>query len=250
MGIQLCGGGGHTIIINPGGRPYSLSGDEYTLRYVDLFMYETFDCTQNNSGSERTRRSRKVVNYAELNDVYLPPLGPNDFVTGGDQPSSTESTERPDQCVATRASRRRRDLCQDLEQYSVNRSEGRVDSHDRLPNSTAVVPPSSVEDRENHGGSKEVGCAPTDVELHRHEHLYSETSTNAVEALLHQFHQGNNDDSHSLTTRVTEPVPIPDHKLPVWNGSATDSGEVKLNAGEINGIFNAPLLTVLPLSEQ
>ena len=32
------------------------------------------------SSGRKSRRSRKEVNYAELNDVYLPPLGPQDYV--------------------------------------------------------------------------------------------------------------------------------------------------------------------------
>ena len=35
---------------------------------------------QDADDGRRSRRSRKDVNYAELNDVYLPPLGPQDYV--------------------------------------------------------------------------------------------------------------------------------------------------------------------------
>ena len=34
------------------------------------------------TGLKRSRRSRKAVNYAELNDVYLPPLGQDDYIGG------------------------------------------------------------------------------------------------------------------------------------------------------------------------
>lgn len=34
-------------------------------------------------GIRRSKRARKEVNYAELNDIYLPPLGPRDYVGGG-----------------------------------------------------------------------------------------------------------------------------------------------------------------------
>lgn len=37
---------------------------------------------QDADDGRRSRRARKSVNYAELNDVYLPPLGPQDFVGG------------------------------------------------------------------------------------------------------------------------------------------------------------------------
>lgn len=218
-----------------------------------------FDCTQDNSGSERTRRSRKAVNYAELNDVYLPPLGPSDFIATGSQPGSTESTERNVQSVSTRASRRRRDLGSDLEQYSVSRSDGRDDSHCRLPYTRNVVEPpsSSSGEGENQSGVIEKGiCSVTDVDQSRGfspEQSLSETFTNTdngLQELPPLPHQRMDKDNHSLNTTVSEPVPIPDHKLPVWNGgSMTDSGKVVPDACEMNGIFKTPI-DCLPLSEQ
>ena len=72
-----------------------------------------------------------MVNYAELNDIYLPPLGPSDFIAYASRSSETESsTERSVQCAGTRASRRLRDLNREPEQYSVNSGDrGGRDSH-------------------------------------------------------------------------------------------------------------------------
>ena len=88
---------------------------------------------QNDSGTERTRRARKSVNYAELNDVYLPPLGPSDFIASGTQPSQAKpSGEMASRCTGTRASRRLRDLSAasggDSEQQPVNRAGDNLNS--------------------------------------------------------------------------------------------------------------------------
>ena len=70
-----------------------------------------------------------MVNYAELNDIYLPPLGPADFIASAAQPSGEKSSsEKIAHCVGTRASRRLRDLGAEPEQYSVNRTLESVDS--------------------------------------------------------------------------------------------------------------------------
>ena len=56
---------------------------------------------QDADDGRRSRRARKTVNYAELNDVYLPPLGPQDFVGGVAVPSAA---------VGTRSRGRRNDV--------------------------------------------------------------------------------------------------------------------------------------------
>ena len=55
-------------------------------------------------GGRRSRRSKKTVNYAELNDIYLPPLGPQDYVgadgkippAGASLPGTRSRTRRND----------------------------------------------------------------------------------------------------------------------------------------------------------
>ena len=49
---------------------------------------------QDADDGRRSRRARKSVNYAELNDVYLPPLGPQDFVGGEAAPSAPGTRSR------------------------------------------------------------------------------------------------------------------------------------------------------------
>lgn len=46
------------------------------------------------SAGRRPRRSRKEINYAELNDVQLPRLGPDDFVQSGSNYSSSGSVSK------------------------------------------------------------------------------------------------------------------------------------------------------------
>lgn len=105
---------------------------------------------QSESSTERTRRARKVVNYAELNDVYLPPLGPNDFIASDSISSVTESSiERSVHCVGTRASRRLRDMGRETEQCSVNSQDRRYDMLCKLANTdeTVIADPSSPVER-------------------------------------------------------------------------------------------------------
>ena len=108
-------------------------------RIVELCFRDRFSTLQSDSGTERTRRARKVVNYAELNDVYLPPLSPSDFTTSTVQPGRAKPlVEKPAYCVGTRASRRLRELTGELEQYPVQEGEERVDSMaDSQPSSAA-----------------------------------------------------------------------------------------------------------------
>ena len=49
---------------------------------------------QDADDGRRSRRSRKDVNYAELNDVYLPPLGPQDLVGNETAPSMPSTRSR------------------------------------------------------------------------------------------------------------------------------------------------------------
>lgn len=44
------------------------------------WFYFSQDAASEEGGGSRPKRNRKEVNYAELNDVYLPPLGPKDIV--------------------------------------------------------------------------------------------------------------------------------------------------------------------------
>lgn len=47
---------------------------------LTFFIMCLFQNADDGTGERRSRRSRKDVNYAELNDIYLPPLGPQDLV--------------------------------------------------------------------------------------------------------------------------------------------------------------------------
>ena len=99
---------------------------------------------QSESSTERSRRARKVVNYAELNDVHLPPLGPKDFVTSGNRSTTIESTTggaNPLNPLSTRASRRLRGLYEEPEQSSKNSAEVTSAPHDRLPSPAIPILP-------------------------------------------------------------------------------------------------------------
>lgn len=71
---------------------------------VVLFHYLSPLCilSQDADDGRRSRRCRKSVNYAELNDVYLPPLGPQDMVgkqdiaAAGFLPGTRSRTRRND----------------------------------------------------------------------------------------------------------------------------------------------------------
>ena len=124
---------------------------------------------QNDSGAERTRRARKSVNYAELNDVYLPPLGPSDFIVSGTQPSQAKpSGEMGSRCTGTRASRRLRDLGADSggdsEQQPVNRAGDHLNSGS--VDTSANTDPASISplSSETVGVSRQFGDIGADVE--------------------------------------------------------------------------------------
>ena len=96
---------------------------------------------QSESSTERSRRARKVVNYAELNDVHLPPLGPKDFVVSGNRSTTIESTTGSANPLSTRASRRLRGLYEEPEQSSKNSAEVTAAPHDGLPSPAIPIPP-------------------------------------------------------------------------------------------------------------
>ena len=131
---------------------------------------------QSDSGNERTRRARKAVNYAELNDVYLPPLGPSDFVASGDQQSLAKSGgESLTRCVGTRASRRLRELTAgasgEFEQLPVtNSSSEDINLVEELANPASPdLTATSPETDETYKVSQRVGDVDVDIEDHRQE---------------------------------------------------------------------------------
>lgn len=109
---------------------------------------------------ERTRRARKVVNYAELNDVYLPPLGPSDFIASGGQPSlARPSGETVTRSVGTRASRRLRDQSGGMEeqQHPVDIPGQALNSVHDLANSPLPLSPRISETDEGTQNASSVG---------------------------------------------------------------------------------------------
>ena len=111
---------------------------------------------QDADDGRRSRRARKSVNYAELNDVYLPPLGPQDFVGGETVPSApgTRSRMRRNDDVyiqedylaprvrSTSTRRRWREIEEgDVEEITREEEEGKLDE-----GSGSVSPPSDVRD--------------------------------------------------------------------------------------------------------
>ena len=90
-----------------------------TLVYSNVYI--PFHC-QGNVGADRTRRSRKAINYAELNDVYLPPLSKEDWVNSG-QHRPNEAAPLTVYPVNTRSSRRLRGIPEELEDTAPTKLE-------------------------------------------------------------------------------------------------------------------------------
>ena len=172
-----------------------------------------------------------MVNYAELNDVYLPPLGPKDFVVSGSQSSNAESTARSTHYVNTRSSRRLRG---EPEQCSVNMSQGRYDPDDRLADTPALArnPPPSFGDKMNQvatDGSKDDDFGGISVTVDQHRHSSSGSAlfeSNAASAFREPQQPGG---------ELNKPSLAGDEKLPVWNGSMTASSSSSIVASSTAG---------------
>ena len=160
-----------------------------------------------------------MVNYAELNDVYLPPLGPKDFVASGNHPSHDESTVSSVQSLATRASRRLHGMCRQSEQSTVNRWEVREDPVDDTP---ALA---HVSSRTNGaivelGGNREVNSIASNTTTDQYTLSSFASNTAANSAVTHaswEQRQTARDDIMPTTTTT-----VSDNRVPVWNGLWTD----------------------------
>lgn len=174
------------------------------------------------------------MNYAELNDVYLPPLGPKDFVGSGNHPSSLESTVSSVQCVGTRASRRLRGIYGESEQSSNNSAHRRHDLVERLEN-TALVDFSTPSEASVVGlpvaGEQEVDLSDST------QHSSSCPTSNTVNSLVRLSSSPSpsgdpwspkDDVMTEFQTQLTSNL-APVNEMPVWNGSWTDSSNLTLS---------------------
>lgn len=171
-----------------------------------------------------------MVNYAELNDVYLPPLGPKDFVGSGNHPSSLESTVGSVQCMGTRASRRLRGMYGDSEQSSNNTAHRRHDLVESLKN-TALVDFNTPSEASVVGlpVPGELGIDFSDGTQH------SSSLSNTVSSLVRLSPSPSPSDPWRQTDDVMTEFPTqltsnlaPVNEMPVWNGSWTDSTNLTL----------------------
>ena len=174
------------------------------------------------------------MNYAELNDVYLPPLGPKDFVGSGNHPSSLESTVSSVQCVGTRASRRLRGIYGESEQSSNNSAHRRHDLVERLEN-TALVDFSTPSEASVVGlpvaGEQEIDLSDST------QHSSSCPTSNTVNSLVRLSSSPSpsgdpwspkDDVMTEFQTQLTSNL-APVNEMPVWNGSWTDSSNLTLS---------------------
>ena len=165
--------------------------------------------------------------------MYLPPLGPKDFVSSGNQPSDDESTVSSVQGVGTRASRRLHGMHSQSEQSTVNRWEVRGDPVD----STAVL--TGATSRRNGtiaelGGNCDENFGVSDTTADQHTH--SSFASNAAEIFAVQHAtweqtQTDRDDIMPTTTTTTTTTTAPtaaEDRVPVWKDLWTDSNHSAL----------------------
>lgn len=175
-----------------------------------------------------------MVNYAELNDVYLPPLGPKDFVGSGNHASSLESTVSSVQCVGTRTSRRLRGMYNELEQSSNNSADRRQDSVESLENTASVdfntpleadvVEPPVL-------GEEEIDFSDSTAQCkYSSSYPIPNTVNSLVRVLSPTSPDGPWGQIESTNDIMEEPTTVsaPANEMPIWNGSWTDSNNLTL----------------------
>lgn len=168
--------------------------------------------------------------------MYLPPLGPKDFVGSGNHPSSLESTVSSVQCVGTRASRRLRGMYGESEQSSNNSAHRRHDLVESLEN-TALL------DFNTPSEASVVGLpVPGEQELDLSDspqHSSSCPISNTVNSLVRLSSSpscgdpwSQTEDTNNVMTEFPTQLPsklAPVNEMPVWNGSWTDSSNLTLS---------------------